>query len=75
MSKAQLEAVRPGTRDRVSAEEWAVRVELAAPYPLFDHYGMTDRIANHISARVPGEDNHFLINPYGLLYTEITASN
>ena len=75
MSKAQLEDVRPGTRERVSAEEWVVRVDLAAAYRLVDLYGMTDMIANHISARVPGEDNRFLINPYGLLYKEITASN
>lgn len=75
MSKAQLKIVRPGTKDRVSPEEWEVRVNLAAAYRLVHHYGMTDMIANHISARAPGEDGHFLINPYGLLYNEITASN
>jgi ribulose-5-phosphate 4-epimerase/fuculose-1-phosphate aldolase len=62
-------------RQRVSEEEWQVRVDLAAAYRLVSLYGMTDMIANHISAAVPGEEGHFLINPYGLLYDEITASN
>ncbi len=62
-------------RSRVSPEEWEARVALAAAYRLTDLYGMTDMIANHISVEVPGEPNHFLINAYGLLYTEITASN
>ncbi len=62
-------------RDRVSPEEWEVRVALAAAYRLTDVYGMTDMIANHISVAVPGEPDHFLINAYGLLYNEITASN
>lgn len=61
-------------RDRVSAEEWAVRVQLAACYRLFAHFGMTDLIYNHITARVPGSE-HILINGYGLLYEEVTASN
>ena len=59
----------------VSAEEWQARVDLAACYRLMDLYGMTDLIANHISMRVPGEPDHFLINAYGLLYEEITASS
>ncbi|HUS98367.1 MAG TPA: class II aldolase/adducin family protein [Hyphomicrobiaceae bacterium] len=75
MPQAQIKPIRPGVRERVSAEEWEVRVDLAAAYRLVALYGMTDMIANHISARVPGEPGHFLINPYGLLYTEITASN
>lgn len=62
-------------RDRVSPEEWEARVALAAAYRLTDLYGMTDMIANHISVEVPGEPTHFLINAYGLLYNEITASN
>jgi ribulose-5-phosphate 4-epimerase/fuculose-1-phosphate aldolase len=62
-------------RGRVSPEEWDTRVQLAACYRLVALYGMTDMIANHISAMVPGEPDHYLINPYGLLYTEITASN
>ena len=58
-----------------SEEEWAVRQELAACYRIFDLMGWSESIYNHISARVPGEDNAFLINPYGLLYSEICASN
>ena len=65
----------PSLKDRVSPEEWATRVDLAACYRLVDLYGMSDLIANHISARVPGEPGHFLINAYGLLYDEITASS
>ena len=60
---------------KVSPEEWQARVDLAACYRLMDLYGMTDLIANHISMRVPGEPDHFLINAYGLLYDEITASS
>jgi len=62
-------------RDEVSADEWRVRVELAACYRLVDAYGMTDLTYNHITARVPGPEHHILINLYGLLYKEITASN
>jgi ribulose-5-phosphate 4-epimerase/fuculose-1-phosphate aldolase len=62
-------------RDRVGDAEWQVRVDLAACYRLVARYGMTDLIYNHITARVPGEDGHILINPYGYLYTEITASS
>ena len=68
--------IKPGTiKSRVSDAEWKTRVELAACYRLVSLYGMTDMIANHISAMVPGEPDHFLINPYGLLYDEITASS
>ena len=59
----------------VSAEEWQARVDLAACYRLIAHYGMSDLIANHVSVRVPGEHDAFLINAYGLLYEEITASS
>ena len=62
-------------RARVSHEEWETRVDLAAAYRLVAHYGWDDLIFTHISARVPGPDHHFLINPYGLLFTEISASN
>ena len=62
-------------RSKVSAEEWQARVDLAAAYRLVDLYGMSDLIANHISVRVPGEHDAFLINAYGLLYEEITASS
>jgi ribulose-5-phosphate 4-epimerase/fuculose-1-phosphate aldolase len=62
-------------REKVSAEEWARRVDLAACYRLVALYGMTDLVYNHITARVPGADDHVLINPYGMLYDEITASS
>lgn len=62
-------------REQVSDEEWRKRVDLAACYRLVDYYGMTELTANHISARVPGTQNEFLINPYGMLYDEITASS
>ncbi|MDC1072319.1 class II aldolase/adducin family protein [Gammaproteobacteria bacterium] len=59
----------------ISPEEWALRQDLAACYRLFVKYGWTDLIFTHLSARVPGEPYHYLINPYGLLFQEITASN
>jgi ribulose-5-phosphate 4-epimerase/fuculose-1-phosphate aldolase len=62
-------------RDAVSAEEWQARVDLAACYRLVDRFGMSDLIYNHITARIPGTDDHLLINLYGLLYKEITASS
>ena len=62
-------------RDKVSPEEWAVRVDLACTYRLVAHHGWTMMIYNHISARVPGQDDQFLLNPFGLHYTEVTASN
>jgi len=61
-------------RQQVSAEEWAKRVDLAACYRLIDLYGMSEMSANHVSARVPGEDAAFLINPHGMLYDEMRAS-
>lgn len=64
----------PSLKGKISEAEWNARVDLAACYRLFDIYGMSDLTANHISARVPGE-NAFLINPYGMLYEEITASS
>jgi ribulose-5-phosphate 4-epimerase/fuculose-1-phosphate aldolase len=62
-------------KSKVSPEEWAVRVDLAACYRLVHHYRMDDLVYNHISARVPGEEGHFLINAYGMTYDEITASS
>ena len=62
-------------KDEVSAEEWEARVNLAACYRLTDSFGMTDLIYNHITARIPGDEEHLLINLYGLLYKEISASN
>ncbi|MDA0982322.1 MAG: class II aldolase/adducin family protein [Proteobacteria bacterium] len=61
-------------RDRVSKEEWQLRVDLAAAYQLAAHFRWTDLIYTHFSARLPGSDE-FLINPYGLMFDEITASN
>jgi ribulose-5-phosphate 4-epimerase/fuculose-1-phosphate aldolase len=58
-----------------SPEEWDARINLAACYRAVAHFRMTDLIYNHISLRVPGENEHFLINPFGFLYEEVTASN
>ncbi len=55
--------------------EWSQRVNLAACYRLIAHYGWDDLVDTHISARVPGPEHHFLINPYGLMFDEITASS
>ena len=62
-------------KEKVTAAEWQARVDLAACYRLMDIYGMSDMAANHVSVRVPGEPGHFLINPYGLIYEEMTASS
>ncbi|WP_407732851.1 class II aldolase/adducin family protein [Pseudomonas citronellolis] len=69
------ELTLPHVRDQVSDEEWQLRVNLAACYRLVALFGWTDLVFTHISARVPGPEHHFLINPYGLLFDEITASN
>jgi ribulose-5-phosphate 4-epimerase/fuculose-1-phosphate aldolase len=65
----------PSLKEVVSAEEWQVRVDLAAAYRLVAAYGWSDLIFTHISARIPGPEHHFLINPYGLMFDEITASS
>ncbi len=62
-------------RDHVSPDEWQARLDLAACYRLIARDGLTDMIYNHITARVPGEPGHFLINPFGFRYEEITASS
>ena len=70
--------INPVTAQRASnidPAEWETRVDLAACYRLVDLYGMTDLHLNHISARVPGNEEHFLINPFGMMYEEITASS
>jgi len=73
---ALLKAIESTTvRERVSEVEWQVRVDLAACYRLMALYGMTDLIYNHITARIPGTADELLINPYGMLYEEITASS
>jgi len=65
----------PPLRDKVSPEEWAVRVDLAAAYRLVAHYGWEDLVFTHITARVPSTEDQFLINPYGMFFDEITASS
>lgn len=60
---------------RFSPAEWQARVKLAAAYRIFDHLGWSELIYNHISLRVPDEPGHFLINPFGLHYSEVRASN
>ncbi len=65
----------PSLQDQVSPEEWALRVELAAAYRLVALYGWSDLVFTHISARVPGPEHQCLINPYGLMFDEITASS
>lgn len=70
--KIDTSTARPAGMD---AAEWETRVDLAACYRLVDLYGMTDLHLNHISARVPGREEHFLINPFGMMYEEITASS
>jgi ribulose-5-phosphate 4-epimerase/fuculose-1-phosphate aldolase len=65
----------PPMKDRVSPEEWAIRVDLAAAYRLVAYYGWDDLIFTHLSARVPGPEHHFLLNPYNLMFEEVTASS
>ncbi len=62
-------------KDQVSPEEWQTRVDLACAYRLIAHHGWDDLIFTHLSARVPGPEEHFLINPLGLFFDEITASS
>ena len=64
----------PSLQGRVSDEEWAVRVDLAAAYRLVAYYGWDDLIFTHLSARIPGPEHHFLLNPYNLMFEEVTAS-
>ena len=73
MSEAILELNE--IKNRVSAEEWAIRQDLAAAYRLVAHYGWDDMVFTHLSARVPGPQDHFLLNPYGYQFSEVTASN
>ncbi len=65
----------PSLRSSIDPAEWDVRVKLAAAYRLVDHFGWTEQIYGHLTARVPGPEDHFLINPWGLGYDEVTASN
>src|SRR3954469_16533820 len=73
---APLQSVEiPSLEGRVSAEEWKIRVDLAAAYRLIAHHGWDDLIFTHLSARVPGPEHHFLLNPYNLMFEEVTASS
>ena len=65
----------PGRPEHIGEEEWHHRVELATCYRVFDMLGWTALIYNHISLRLPGEEDHLLINPFGLTYAEVTPSN
>jgi ribulose-5-phosphate 4-epimerase/fuculose-1-phosphate aldolase len=70
-----MQARTAAVRDMVSADEWQARLDLAAAYRLVALFGWDDLIFTHISARVPGPEHHFLINPYGMTFDEITASS
>jgi ribulose-5-phosphate 4-epimerase/fuculose-1-phosphate aldolase len=74
-ARASTAIKTPSLEGKVSPEEWQQRVDLAATYRLVAMYGWDDMIFTHISARVPGPEHHFLLNPYGLLFEEVTASN
>jgi ribulose-5-phosphate 4-epimerase/fuculose-1-phosphate aldolase len=65
----------PSLQGRVSEAEWKIRVDLAAAYRLVAYYGWDDLIFTHLSARVPGPEHHFLLNPYNLMFEEVTASS
>lgn len=62
-------------QSQVSAEEWQLRVDLAAAYRLVAMFGWDDLVFTHLTVRVPGPEHHFLINPYGMMFEEITASS
>ena len=62
-------------KNKVSAEEWQTRVDLAACYRLVAQYGWDDLVFTHVTAKIPGVENQFLINPYGMMFAEITASS
>ena len=70
-----MNARAKGVRQQVSAAEWEARVNLAATYRLIALYGWDDLVFTHVSARVAGPEHHFLINPYGMMFGEITASS
>jgi ribulose-5-phosphate 4-epimerase/fuculose-1-phosphate aldolase len=65
----------PSLEGKVSGEEWQIRVDLAAAYRMVAYYGWDDLIFTHLSARIPGPDHHFLLNPYNLMFEEVTASS
>ena len=65
----------PSLEGKVSDEEWAIRVDLACAYRMVAYYGWDDLIFTHLSARIPGDEHHFLLNPYPLMFEEVTASS
>jgi ribulose-5-phosphate 4-epimerase/fuculose-1-phosphate aldolase len=65
----------PSLEGKVSDEEWALRVDLAAAYRIIAHYGWDDLVFTHLSVRIPGPEHHFLLNPYNLMFEEVTASS
>ena len=73
--KSTMVATTTALRGGISEEEWQARVDLAAAYRLVALYGWDDLIFTHISARVPGAEHHFLLNPYGMMFDEVTASS
>jgi ribulose-5-phosphate 4-epimerase/fuculose-1-phosphate aldolase len=75
MATSPVVISRKSAKASMADAEWRMRVDLAACYRLVAHYEMDDLFATHISARAPGEQDHFLINPYGLLFSQVTASN
>ena len=73
--RAMSEVDIPSLKGKVSDEDWAIRVDLAAAYRLVADYGWDDLIFTHLSARIPGPEHHFLLNPYNLMFEEVTASS
>jgi ribulose-5-phosphate 4-epimerase/fuculose-1-phosphate aldolase len=70
-----VKSIQSAAAARYSPEEWAIRVDLAAAYRLVAHFHWDDLVFTHITARVPGPEHHFLINPYGMMFEEITAAS
>ena len=75
MATATTKKAPASAKHNISHEEWERRVDLAAAFRLVNLFGWSDLLATHLSARAPGPEHHFLINPFGLLFEEITASN
>ena len=73
-AKALYSVEIPSLEGKVSDEEWALRVDLAAAYRIVADYGWDDLIFTHLSVRIPGPEHHFLLNPYNLMFEEVTAS-
>ena len=72
LSDLEIKRICPS---HIAPQEWRLRVELAACYRVFDYKGWSEEIFNHITVRVPGGRTHYLINPFGLNYSEVTAHN